>query len=324
MNLSKQTPIKVKVFIATMFDTNPSGASGETSGEFYHWRERYWQKEAQIFHVRGAANPVYYNTDGVCGAVLGMGKVRSSSSMQAILLDPRFDFSESYFLISGVAGATPERATIGAVIWGTWLVDFDLATRWSPEESRPDEPVFLPRDGDEDVRVFQLNPDLVNRAMALSNDTPLLDSDFARAFRARYPQKAARRDPFVGTGTHMTGDCFFHGPGLSKQAQEIAKIYGADDYVITEMEGTAVAYVIRQLHGLERMMSLRVVVNFDQGTPDETTLYHLEHALEQVASDFSESVQNKTNVGCRVVDEIVANWERWRGGVCSDKKTDNH
>jgi hypothetical protein len=28
----------------------------------------------------------------------------------------------------------------------------------------------------------------------------------------------------------VTGDTFFHGPGMSKQAQYIAKLYGADDY----------------------------------------------------------------------------------------------
>ena len=54
--------------------------------------------------VRGAENPVYCNREGVCGAVLGMGKVRSSSSMTAILLDPRFDFLDAYFIISGVGG----------------------------------------------------------------------------------------------------------------------------------------------------------------------------------------------------------------------------
>jgi Purine nucleoside permease len=308
--------IKVKVFVATMFDTNPSGASGETSGEFYPWRKRYWDNDqTQILTIRGAPNPVYCNQDGVCGAVLGMGKVRSSSSMQTILLDPRLDFSEAYFIISGVAGATPERATIGAVIWGSWLVDFDLVTRWHPDETKPGEPCFRPRDGDEAVRVFRLNPALVQWAIKLSAETPLLDSEFARSFRARYPQAAARRSPFVGVGTHMSGDCFFHGPGLSQQAQEIAQAYGADDYIATEMEGTVVAYVIQQLHGLERVMSLRVVVNFDQGTPEETTLYHLDHAMEQVAGDFSESVRNKANVGCCVVDHIVNHWEGWQKGV---------
>ena len=77
--------------------------------------------------------------------------------------------------------------------------------------------------------------------MKLSADTPLKDSDSARAYRLRYPQAAARRAPFVGTGTHMTGDTFFHGPGMSNQAQYIAKLYGADDYVITEMEAAAIS-----------------------------------------------------------------------------------
>ncbi|MDR1529873.1 MAG: purine nucleoside permease [Burkholderiales bacterium] len=311
-------PVKIKVFIATMFDDNPSGADGETSGEFYHWHDRYWKKDhTQILTVRGAAHPVFCNADGVCGAVLGVGKVRASSSMQAILLDPRFDFSEAYFIISGVAGAPPSRATIGSVVWGSWLVDFDLGMRWHPRESPNEEMFFSPREGDEDMRVFRLNPDLVAWAMALSAETPLLDSAFAQSFRARYPQKVARSAPFVGVGTHMSGDCFFHGPGLSEQAQEIAKLYGADDYMITEMEGTAIAHVIRQLHGIDRLLSLRVVVNFDQGTPDETTLYHLKHALEQVAGDFAESVKNKYRVGSRVVDHIVNHWQLWHKGVPS-------
>jgi nucleoside phosphorylase len=189
--------------------------------------------------VPGALSPVYCNADGVCGAVLGMGKVNSSSSMQAILLNPRFDFSQSYYVISGVAGTPPSRGTIGEVNWATWLVDYDLGHRWAPEENKPGEPTFMPRKGYEEYRRFQLNPDLVDWAMKLSANTPLKDSESARKYRLRYPDAAARRAPFVGTGTHMTGDTFFHGPGMSKQAQYIAKLYGADDYVITEMEAAA-------------------------------------------------------------------------------------
>ncbi len=99
----------------------------------------------------------------------------------------------------------------------------------------------MPRKGYEEYRRFKLNPDLVGWAMKLSADTPLKDSDSRpQAYRLRYPDAAARRAPFVGTGTHMTGDTFFHGPGMSKQAQYIAKLYGADDYVITEMEAAAI------------------------------------------------------------------------------------
>ena len=113
----------------------------------------------------------------------------------------------------------------------------------------------------------------------------------------------------------MTGDTFFHGPGMSAQAQYIAKLYGADDYVITEMEGAAVTLVIKRLLGSDRVMSLRGAVNFDQGNPNETTLQHLDPAPGQTAGGFAETVQNIELVGSRVVDAIVSDWAHWQGGV---------
>ncbi|SEL53179.1 Purine nucleoside permease [Pseudoxanthomonas sp. GM95] len=307
-----QQPIQVKVFVAAMFEIGAN--TGDRAGEFQHWYERYW-KNATPIAVPGALNPVYCNTDGVCGAVLGMGKVNSSASMQAILLNPAFDFSRSYYLLSGVGGTPPSRGTIGEVNWASWLVDFDLGHRWAPEENTPGAPTFMPRKGYEAYRVFQLNPALVGWALQLSQGVPLADSDAARAYRLRYPDAAARRAPFVGTGTHMTGDTFFHGPGFSQQAQYIAKLYGADDYVITEMEAAALVLVIQRTHGTDRILSLRGAVNFDQGNPHETTLQHLDPAPGETAGGFPETVQNIEAVGARVVDHIVAHWPQWRDGV---------
>jgi purine nucleoside permease len=72
---------------------------------------------------------------------------------------------------------------------------------------------------------------------------------------------------------------FFHGPGLSEEAQYISKLYGADDYMITEMEGVAIVQVLSRTLGIARMMTLRGAVNFDQGNPNETTLEHLDPAV---------------------------------------------
>lgn len=310
--VSAPEKIKVKVFIGTMFEIGAN--TGDRAGEFQHWYERYWMN-SQPVKIPGAENPLYVNPDGVAGSALGMGKVRSSSSMMAILLDPRFDFSETYFIISGVAGTPPSRGTIASVFWATYLVDYDLGHRWAPEENTLGEPTFMPRKGYEAVRFFRLNPSLVNWAMKLTADTPLQDSDSAKAYRLRYPDQAARRLPFVGTGTHMTGDCFFHGPGLSQEAQYIANLYKADPYVITEMEGTAVAYVIKKMVGLDRVMSLRTAVNFDQGNPDETTLQHLDPAPGQTPGGFEVGVKNVELVGSRLVDYIVGNWSVWRKAV---------
>jgi len=305
-------PVRVKVFDAAMFAIGQN--TGDRAGEFQHWYERYW-KDATPVTVPGALQPVYCNADGVCGAVLGMGKVNSSSSMQAILTSPKFDFSKAYYVISGVAGTPPSRGTIGEVNWATWLVDYDLGHRWAPEENKGGEPTFMPRKGYEEYRRFKLNPELVAWAMKLSGDTPLKDSDSAQAYRLRYPQAAARRAPFVGTGTHMTGDTFFHGPGMSNQAQYIARLYGADDYVITEMEAAAITLVIKRQHGTDRVMSLRGAVNFDQGNPRETTLQHLDPAPGETAGGFAETVQNIELVGSRVVDHIVTDWPQWQAGV---------
>ncbi len=305
-------PVKVKVFIAAMFEIGEN--SGDRAGEFQHWYDRYW-KDAKPIAVKGALKPVYCNADGVCGSVLGMGKVNSAASMQAILLDPAFDFSSAYYLLTGVAGTPPSRGTIGDVSWATWLVDYDLGHRWAPEEGKPGEPVFMPRKGYEDYRLFKLNPDLVAAAMRLGSKVTLRDSPEAEAYRKRYPDQTAQAKPALKTGTHMTGDTFFHGPGLSKEAQDIAKLYGADDYLITEMEAAAIALVIKRQYGTDRILSLRGAVNFDQGNPNETTLQHLDPAPGETAGGFAETVENIVLVGAPVVDDMVAHWDRWKNGV---------
>jgi purine nucleoside permease len=288
--------------------------AGDRAGEFQHWYERYWRDSTPI-EIRGALNPVYCDKNGVCGAVLGMGKVASSSSMQAILLNPRLDFSQAYYILSGVGGTPPSRGTIGDVVWATWLVDYDLGHRWAHDEVPPGQPLFMPRKDYESVRVYQLNSTLVNWALQISSDTELKNSAEAVAYRSRYPNEEARRAPRVSSGTHMTGDTFFHGPGMSAEAQYIAKLYGADNYVMTEMEGTAITQVISRQHGTNRIMALRGAVNFDQGNPNETTPRHLDPAPGQTAGGFAETVENIELTGSRVVDHIVAHWPEWEVGV---------
>jgi purine nucleoside permease len=305
-------PIKVKVFIATMFEIGDN--SGDKAGEFQNWYDEYFIS-SQVILVRGAANPVYCNKSGLCGAVLGMGKVASSASMQAIILNQQFDFGQTYFVLSGVAGTPPSRGTIGDVSWGTWLIDYDLGHRWHPQEGKQGQPTFMPRKGYENIRKYKLNPTLVSWCVSLTKNLTLEDSDDAIRYRLRYKEKAARRSPMVLSGTHMTGDTFFHGPGLSEEAQYIAKLYSADDYVSTEMEAAAIAQVIDRTLGTKRIMSLRGSVNFDQGSPNETTLEHLDPAPGQTAGGFSETVANITLVGSTVVNHIILHWDEFKKGV---------
>lgn len=309
-----QQPIKVKVFVAAMFEIGEN--SGDKAGEFQFWYQKYFSK-SQAIKVKGAHRPVYCNDSGVCGAVLGMGKVASSSSMQAILLNSHFDFDTAYFVLSGVGGTPPNKGTIADVTWGSWLIDYDLGHRWAPEEGEPGAPVFMPRKGYENIRLYQLNKELVQWAYNLTSKVKLIDSPSAQAYRMRYSDPQARRSPKVLVGTHMTGDTFFHGPGLSKEAQFISELYGADDYISTEMEAAAITQVISRLYGTNRILSLRGSVNFDQGHKNESTLDHLDPAPGETAGGFAETVENIVLVGSLVVDRIVTNWEVWEYGMAN-------
>ena len=115
------------------------------------------------------------------------------------------------------------------------------------------------------------------------------------------------------------GDTFFHGPGLSKEAQYIAKLYGADDYVATEMEAAAIALVLKRTHGTDRILSLRGSVNFDQGNPKETTQAHLDPKPGETAGGFAETVANVAVVGGIFVDTVVKNWPQWQNGVSAQR-----
>lgn len=305
-------PVKIKVFVGAQFEIGE--LSGDKAGEFQHWYEGYLA-DAEEYMVVGAERPVWVNKDGVAGSVLGMGKVRSSSSMTAILADPRFDFSDAYFIITGCAGTPPRVGTVASVFWADYLVDYDLGHRWGAGEVPAGEPLFSLRKGYEDVRVVKLNPELVERAFELTRDTPLEDSETSQKYRQKYPQETAQRQPFVGVGTHVAADTFFHGPTLSREAQYVCDLNNAGTYVITEMEGVAVGYVIKKFGHGDRVLSLRTAVNFDQGNPGETTLEHLDPAPGNYPGGFSTGIKNAYAVGSRFVDEVVADWDQWKDGV---------
>ena len=56
-----------------------------------------------------------YVKDGVALYVTGMGKVNSALSLNAILLDERFDFSNAYIFSTGCAGSAYEYGVMGDV-----------------------------------------------------------------------------------------------------------------------------------------------------------------------------------------------------------------
>ena len=300
--------IRPKVLVFAMFEVGAN--TGDFAGEFQHWFDRYF-KDATSVSVRGAFAPVYCSPSGVCGTVVGVGKANAAASLTAILSDPRFDVSSTYFLTSGCAGTPPDRGTLGSVFWSDCIVDYDLGQRWSPLDVTEKGPVFQPLEAAGKGIVLRLDPVLTEWAHRLSRNAPLEDAVDAALYRLRYREKQAHRKPFVGVGTTVCSDTWWHGHTLSREADYLCALYKAGTYVSTQMEDSAVALVLQRHGMLGRYMIARDIVNFDRPYEGQTP----KESLAARNGAFSIGMKNGFLVGAAVVDHIVSNWSVWEKGV---------
>lgn len=301
-------PVPVKVLVLSMFEVGEN--SGDFAGEFQHWYVEYFD-QAPSFDVDGAYSPLFVNKDGVAGTVTGMGKARSAATLMAILKDPRFDFSKTYFITSGCSGASPDRGTLGDVFICDWVVDYDLGHSWKESDGKPGEPTFMLSDNYKDNGAIELNRDLAEWGLRIAKDVQLDDTPKAEEYRKNYPQKTANEKPSVRTGASVTGDNYWHGRGSSKQAADICEAYKASPYGVTQMEDNAFAIVLRSMGHLNRYLVVRDVVNFDQPHPGQT----VQESLKASSGGFSIGMINGHRVGSAVVRHILGDWATWEKGV---------
>ncbi len=158
------------------------------------------------------------NNDGVMAILLGGGIPNATASIMALGLDERFDLTQSYWLIAGIAGGDPEDLSLGSAAWAKHVVDGDLLYEIDGREI-PDDwaygmiPLGSKRpttDPDEllggwtvDTMAFTLNAQLVEWAFSITRDIEIEDGPGITAYRdhyKNYPQ--AQRPPFVTIGGH--------------------------------------------------------------------------------------------------------------------------
>ena len=276
-----------------------------------------------------AAYPVVQCTDsGICVMTTGMGHANAAASTMALVLSPQFDLSRTYFVVTGIAGIDPDVGTLGAAGWARYLVDFGLQQEFDAREAPPQwpggyvgigaaDPIARPK-LDYGTEVFELDPMLLQRALALSRGARLEDSAAAAAYRQQYPQAAARAAPSVLQCDTLAGDTWWHGARLGERASAWMRLLtdGQGTYCTTQQEDNATYEALRRGAAagrldLRRVAVLRTGANFDRPHPGQTA----QESLNAPSGGFPIATANLYRAAWPLVSDIVDHWPQWRNGV---------
>ncbi|MCF2948986.1 cupin domain-containing protein [Paraglaciecola aquimarina] len=330
-NTSSKAPIEIKVVLVTMFEIGED--QGDKPGEFQLWKAG--QKLDTCLPFDTSFHDICLNQEtGVLGIVTGMGISRATAAIMALGLDPRFDLTQAYWLVAGIAGVDPADASIGSAAWATYLVDGDLAheidAREIPKEWNSgyfplfaNHPVKLgetAKTGElsKNGEVFKLNEDLVNWAYNLTKDTPLNDYPAMQTLRNQYTQQPnAQKPPFVLKGDQMSASTFWHGDMLNQWANDWTYYWtqGKGNFVMSGMEDSGAFQAMTYLHNAKkadknRFLVLRTASNYATPPADMTAAQNLANESgEEGFVGMRSALESAYLVGSKVVDTIVANWD---------------
>ncbi len=314
--------LPIKIVIVTAFEPD----QGPAPGEFRYWRER--EELNQRIDFPAGHRPLESDGKGILGIITGVGAARAASSIMALGLDARFDLTEAYFVIAGIAGIDPGAGSLGSVVFPQYVVDGTFSHEVDAREIPADWPDgFVPigkslpyeqpradRFNGDDGIVFRLNPSLVTWAYELTRNTPLSDSDRMAERRKQFePAVTAHCPPSVLRGDELSSTTFWHGKLLSQRARRWVAYQTQElgQYAITGMEDTGMLQSLTQLASAGRIDFARVVIlrsasNFDQQRAGIGAAESLAETRIATYSAYLPALENVYRVGKRIIEALLA------------------
>lgn len=276
-------------------------------GELAPWLDHL--SDPTVRSVEGIPEPVRIDDRGLAVVPTGIGKTDAAATVATLLAGDAVDLSSAYVLSAGIAGGHPHRTTIGAVHLAETIVDWDYKQRWDPADTaeRSSAPVALAPFRPYDL-VYPVDVSLRAAAHGLIESVALSDSEAALAQRARYPETPTT--PFIGGGTNVCGDEWWHGAGMAAEVERLLEDYGVDPYVVTESEDAATARVLQRFHRLDRYLSVRAVSNYDRPATGED----VRASAAEGGGGGEVAVENVFRVASTIADGIIENWSTWADG----------
>jgi purine nucleoside permease len=331
-------PLQIRVVVVTTFEVGND--TGDESGEFQNWVERYPLPEILPF-PQGYRALRYNSKDHVLGIVTGAGKASAAASIMALGLDPRFDLSKAYWILAGIGGIDPNRASVGSAAWASYIVDGDLAYEIDAREIPADWPTGIvaydratpfekpapPAFSDNGDQAYALNDGLATWAYGLTRSLALPDDDKLKAARAGYPgQPNAQRPPFVLKGDTLTADRFWIGARMTDWAEKWVPYWtkGEGRFTTSAEEDAAYLQALTFLaHAgrvdLARALDLRTGSDYSMPPRGTSPADFLKSEATGNYAAYAEAIENAYLVGSPVVRELAQHWPGYEQTVPSAK-----
>jgi len=304
--------------------------TGDQPGELQYWVER--DHLDRVFPLAAGYHAVRMNGDGEMAVLTGQGTAHAAATIMALGLDPRFDLSHAYWIVAGIAGATPERASLGSAVWARWVVDGDLGYEIDARETPPDWTTgYLPlrksKPFEEPAaalpgQVYELNKGLADWAYDLTRATPLADSSQLKEIRSNFDGAAAQRPPFVTMGDEVSSSRYWHGKMFDAWAAEWMRYFtnGQGEFATTAMEDTGTLQSLGYLSNAgrvdgRRILVLRTVSNYDRQPRGMSAAESLSNQRIGKYSGYLPSLEAAYTVGHVVVNELLKHWPQYEKKV---------
>ncbi len=325
--------IKVKCVLISMYEFD-----SDKPGEFQFFRKAERLRKTHEFPL--GQNDIWSNDAGLFALTIGIGAAKAAATTMAFGLDPRFDLSQSYFLIAGIAGINPRFGSLASVAWADYCIDGDLAHEIDAREIPEDWSTgifplgtFAPyhrrskEAGDlfHNDEMYGLNRKLSDWAYTTTQQLDLsdLDNPELESYRTRYrgfPE--AQRPPFVLKGDNLSATRYWHGKMKNEWAERWVDFWteGKGKFVTASMEDAGTLRALVQLARTgrvdwKRILLLRSASNFSMQAPERMTpsqsLRGEDGSGESLFPGYLASLQSLQRAGSKVINEIIAKWEHF-------------
>ena len=311
---------KVSVIIVPKFEVDE--ISGDFPGEAQLFYEKYCPGSKEIkLENSPPTSKLFFNEDsGVAILITGSGKTAAGLSLMRFLSEDDYDFSDAYIVSVGCAGGNTDLMTFGDVVLITAVCDYDLGHHVDAHEKEEIDSynMWFP---DESFDIYEwdfLNEELCEKTFQLIKDIPVNTTEKSlKVLNQNFPDRDKEElYPDISKGTAITSDSYWKGIYGHHTAVSIAEYYSCPDpYMVTEMEEMAITNTANCFNMLDRIISLRVVVNMDTfldgETPENSWIPHniysdkVTEDNSETADIFKTAMHNLFDVGTVVVDAIL-------------------